>query len=140
MLRIVWGIAFPKSGPVNTDEQSIIQVKWLEIEEYNFGIELCSNELVGFKIEYDMTSIQEFRVMPFEEKCDLVTYSGQYLMHRFLGDCKVFLYHSSGFFIEVFYSPKYQKVLMINAFGQSIGLEPYLATVSLTDLEGRPTI
>jgi hypothetical protein len=87
-----------------------------------------------------MVSIQVFRVMPFEQKCDMVTYDGQYLVHRFLGDCKVFLYHAGGFFIEVFYSPKYQKVLMINAFDQPIGLEAYLETVSLTDLESRPTI
>lgn len=87
-----------------------------------------------------MATIQDFRVMPFEEKCDMVTYSGQYLMHRFLGDCKVFLYHADGFYIEVFYSPKYQKVLMINAFDQPIGLEPYLEMVSLADLTIRPTI
>jgi hypothetical protein len=61
-------------------------------------------------------------------------------VHRFLGGCKVFLYHANGFFIEVFYSQKYQKVLMINAFDQPIGLEPYLDKVELTDLESRPTI
>ena len=87
-----------------------------------------------------MVSLQDFRVMHFEEKCDLVTYTGQYLMHRFLGDVKVFLYHVDGFFIEVFYSPRYQKVMMINAFDHSIGLDTYLETVSLTDLEERPTI
>lgn len=87
-----------------------------------------------------MVSIQDFRVMPFEQKCDMVTYDGHYLAHRYLGDCKVFLYHADGFFIEVFYSPKYQKVLMINAFDKPIGLDAYLETVSLADLESRPTI
>ena len=87
-----------------------------------------------------MTTIADFRVMPFEQKCDLVTYNGHYLMHRFLGECKVFLYHTEGFYIEVFYSPKYQKVLMINAFDRLIGLEPYLEMVSLADLERRPAI
>jgi hypothetical protein len=87
-----------------------------------------------------MVSINDFRVMTFEKKCDLVTHFGQYLVHRFLGDCKVFLYHSGGFFIEVFYSSKYQKVLMINAFDQMMGLEPYLDMVSLTDLNGRSAI
>ena len=38
------------------------------------------------------------------------------------------------FFIEVFYSPKYQKVLMINAFEKAIGLDPYLDKISLSDL------
>jgi len=87
-----------------------------------------------------MVTIQDFRVLPFEKKCDLVTYNGQYLVFRLLGECKVFLYSGGEFFIEVFYSPKYQKVLMINAFDQLIGLEPYLELVSLTDLEKRPTI
>jgi hypothetical protein len=87
-----------------------------------------------------MVTISEFRVMPFEEKCDVVTYNGQYLVYRLLGDCKVFLYFTEGFYIEVFYSPKHQKVLMINAFDQIIGLEPYLDKISLSDLDRRPTI
>jgi len=37
-----------------------------------------------------MVNIHDFRVMPFEKKCDVVTYYGQYLAYRFLGDCKVF--------------------------------------------------
>jgi hypothetical protein len=58
------------------------------------------------------------------------------LAQRNCADCKVFLYHTEGFFIEVFYSPKYQKVLMINAFDKPIGLEPYLDKISLADLIG----
>ena len=85
-----------------------------------------------------MMNIHEFRVMPFEHKCDVVTYYGQYLAHRFLGECKVFLYAADTFFIEVYYSPKYQKVLMINAFDQLAGLESYLDLISLADLESRP--
>lgn len=85
-----------------------------------------------------MVNINDFRVMTFEGKCDVVTYYGQYLAHRFLGECKVFLYGADNFFIEVYYSPKYQKVLMINAFDQSAGLESYLELISLADLESRP--
>ena len=87
-----------------------------------------------------MMSISEFRVMPFERKCDIVTYQGQFLMDRFLGDSKVFLYHAADFFVEVFYSPKHQRVLMINAFDQVIGLEPYLDRISLTDADRRSII
>lgn len=78
--------------------------------------------------------------MPFEKKCDMVTYYGQYMSHRFLGDCKVFLYNADNFFIEVFYSSKHEKVLMINAFDQLVGLESYLEVISLADLERRPII
>lgn len=72
--------------------------------------------------------------MPFEKKCDLITFNGNYLAQRTLADCKVFLYHAGPFFIEVFYSPKYQKVLMINAFDKVIGLEPYLDKISIGGL------
>jgi hypothetical protein len=81
-----------------------------------------------------MYTLQDFRVMPFEKKCDLITFRGSYLTQRMLGDCKVFLYHASEFFVEVFYSPKYQKVLMINAFDKSIGLDPYLDKISIGEL------
>ena len=72
--------------------------------------------------------------MPFEKKCDVITFTCNYLMHRNVGECKVFLYHSDDFFIEVFYSSKNSKVLMINAFDKSEGLEPYTENVSLMDL------
>lgn len=85
-----------------------------------------------------MMSIQDFRVMSFEKKCDVITYFGHYLAYRFLGECKVFLYHADMFFIEVYYSPQYQKVLMINAFDRTSGLDPYLETISLDDLVRRP--
>jgi hypothetical protein len=75
-----------------------------------------------------MLTLQDFRVMPFEKKCDVITFSGNYLAQRTLADC------TEGFFVEVFYSPKYQKVLMINAFEKPIGLEPYLDKISLADL------
>ena len=81
-----------------------------------------------------MSTIAEFRVMPFEKKCDVITYQGTYLMQRMVADCKVFLYDTGGFFSEVFYSPTYRKVLMINAFDKLPGLDPYLSEISLDDL------
>jgi hypothetical protein len=87
-----------------------------------------------FQKELAMITLQDFRVMPFEKKCDVITFYGNYLAQRTLADCKVFLYFTEGFFIEVFYSPKYKKVLMINAFEKAIGLDPYLDKISLADL------
>ena len=85
-----------------------------------------------------MTTLQEFSALQFEKKCDVVTYQGQYLGCRVLSECKVFLYSIEDFFIEVFYSPRYEKVLMINAFDEVRGLTPYLEKISLTDLYSRP--
>jgi hypothetical protein len=84
--------------------------------------------------QLNMLTLQNFRVMPFEKKCDVITFNGNYLAQRTLADCKVFLYYTEGFFIEVFYSSKYQKVLMINAFEKTIGLDPYLDKISLAEL------
>lgn len=81
-------------------------------------------------------TLDDFRTMSFEKKCDVITFQGNYLVHRVIGECKVFLYHTNEFFIEVFFSTTHQKVLMINAFDNSKGLEPYLDKISLTELVG----
>ena len=109
----------PKQG-LNAQIQRLIVVAW------NF-------DSTVFKTP-SMLTLQDFRVMPFEKKCDVITFYGNYIAQRSLADCKVFLYFTEGFFIEVFYSPKYKKVLMINAFEKPIGLDPYLDKISLADL------
>jgi len=82
-----------------------------------------------------MTTLRDFQSASFERKCDWVTGNSNFLVVRKLGEAKVYLYHAGDFFIEVYYSPIYKKVLMINAFNNLSGLEPYLAEVSLSDLK-----
>jgi len=82
-----------------------------------------------------MITLADFQKASFEEKCDWVTASSNYLFARKLGDAKVYLYHASEFFIEVYYSPTYKKILMINAFNGASGLDPYLENISLRDLK-----
>lgn len=82
-----------------------------------------------------MITLTDFQKASFEEKCDWVTASSNYLFARKLGDAKVYLYHAGEFFIEVYYSPTYKKILMINAFGNTAGLDPYLESISLRDLK-----
>ena len=81
-----------------------------------------------------MTSLQDFQVASFEKKCDWITVNSTYLIMRKLGEAKVYLYHAKDFFIEVYYSPTYKKILMINAFNSLAGLEPYTEGISLADL------
>lgn len=88
----------------------------------------------SLKLFFMTLSLYDFRVMPFEKKCDVITFQGNYLIHRTLGECKVFLYHTNGFFVEVFFSTAHQKVLMINAFDTVLGLHPYLDKISLEDI------
>src|SRR5438477_12618305 len=82
-----------------------------------------------------MISLQEFQCSSFEKKCDWVIGYSNFLASRVLGSAKVYLYYSGNFFIEVYYSTSYKKVLMINAFNASSGLEPYTEDVSLADLK-----
>jgi hypothetical protein len=81
-----------------------------------------------------MTTLRDFQGASFEKKCDWVTGNSNYMMMRKLGEAKVYLYHASDFFIEVYYSPLYKKILMINAFNNLKGLEPYADQISLNDL------
>lgn len=83
-------------------------------------------------------SIDDFKRASFEKKCDVVTTQSNYIVTRTVGNCKVYLYHTGDFFIEVFYSPIYKKVLMIDAFNDADSLGPYAEMVSLTllDIEG----
>lgn len=82
-----------------------------------------------------MITLEDFKFASFERKCDVVTTASNYLIMRKLGDCKVYLYHADDFFIEVYYSPVYKKVLMINAFKNVESLMPYAESVSLANLD-----
>ena len=82
-----------------------------------------------------MINIEDFKVASFERKCDLVIVESDYITSRKLADTKIYLYHTGDFFIEVYYSSKYKKVLMINAFDDIIGMKPYTDAISLADLK-----
>ena len=81
-----------------------------------------------------MTKIEDFKTASFEKKCDLVIANSTYIMSRKIGETKVYLYNTGDFYIEVYYSSKYKKVLMINAFDCLVDLEIYAENISLTDL------
>lgn len=79
-------------------------------------------------------SIDDFKRASFEKKCDVVTTQSNYIMTRTIGNCKVYLYSNDNYFIEVFYSPIYKKVLMINAFDDVDNMIPYTEKVSFGEL------
>jgi len=81
-----------------------------------------------------MISIDDFKGASFERKCELVTTQTTYLSSRMEEEKKVYLYHTGKFFIEVFYSPLFRRVLLIRAFNDSNSLTPYVEMVSLEDL------
>ncbi len=81
-----------------------------------------------------MISIEDFKVASFEKKCDLITRDTDFIASRSMDEVKVYLYHSGAYFIEVYYSVRFKKVLRIQAFNEIDFLEPYAAEVSLADL------
>ncbi len=83
----------------------------------------------------DMTTLRDFQGASFEKKCDWVTANSTFLAARKMGESKVYLYHAGDYFIEVYYSPAYKKILLINAFNSNSGLEPYAEEISLADLK-----
>ncbi len=82
----------------------------------------------------EIFTIEDFKKASFEKKCDVVTMQSNYIVTRTSGNCKVYLYHTGEFFIEVYYSPIYRKVLMINPFNDSESLLPYTDRVSLSSV------
>ncbi len=81
-----------------------------------------------------MMSIEDFRAAPFEKKCYVVLAQTIFIAASECGDAMVYLYHTGEYYIEVYYSPRYQKVLTINAIDDNKDLEPYAEAVSLDDL------
>jgi len=81
-----------------------------------------------------MISIEDFKVASFEMKCDLITRNTDYIISRETKEEKIYLYHTGNFFIEVFYSTLYKRVLRINAFNDPDNLAPYVEEISLNEL------
>jgi len=81
-----------------------------------------------------MISIEDFKVASFEKKCYIITRSTDYIISRETEDEKIYLYHTGNFFIEVYYSPMYKRVLRINTFTDALNLEPYIVDISLREL------
>lgn len=81
-----------------------------------------------------MNTLRDFLQSSFEEKCNWVIQNGEYIATREANGLKIYLYCGSGYFMEVYYSPVHKKVLLVNAFDSTAGMEPYLEMISLAEL------
>ncbi|MEO1053760.1 MAG: hypothetical protein AAFX87_24195 [Bacteroidota bacterium] len=81
-----------------------------------------------------MLTLNDFRTLPFEKKCEFITFCGNYIAHRKVGDEKIYLYNLGGFFIEVRFAPFQNRVIGISAFRETNRLKPYYDQVDLTGL------
>lgn len=81
-----------------------------------------------------MISIKDFKVLPFEKKCDFITVFGNYLACRSETERKFFLYNLGRFFTEVEFSVEGNTVHSISCFNQMECLDPYLSLIDISDL------
>ena len=124
---IAWPAFSPKLGRLIPNWYTFDGARLRKLTQFEVGM--------LFSLIWGMITIQDFKSSSFEKKCDVVTTQSNYIANRNMGNCKVYLYHSGEFFIEVFYSPIYKKVLMINAFNDIDSLVPYIDKVSISSLD-----
>lgn len=81
-----------------------------------------------------MISIDDFKVLSFNKKCDFITVFADYLLYRVEESKKYYLYHMKDYFVEVCYLPQEGEVLGIKAFHQIDSIEPYFEHIDISDL------
>ena len=81
-----------------------------------------------------MIPLNDFKILPFNKKCDFITVFADYLVYRTEEDKKFYLYYLSGYFVEVCYAPYENQVLGINAFESSSALDPYLNAINIGEV------
>ena len=81
-----------------------------------------------------MISVNDFRQLTFDKKCDFITVFADYLAHIDRDDKKCYLYSMDGFFVEVSYHSTEKRVTGIHAFQSLEKLDDCLENVSLVDI------
>ncbi|RDV13338.1 hypothetical protein DXT99_20175 [Pontibacter diazotrophicus] len=75
--------------------------------------------------------VYQFNCYPRDTRADLVWEHGRFLAIRTEMGCSVVLYHMSGFFVEVWYSPEDNQIALVHGFERRELLEPYLEVIDL---------
>jgi len=81
-----------------------------------------------------MLSIEDFQCLNFDEKCDLVTFSANYLLHRDEGPYRIYLYFIHNFFVEVYFTLNGDNLHQVKALTDNSSLWNYVEAIELDDL------
>ncbi|MEO1051925.1 MAG: hypothetical protein AAFX87_14940 [Bacteroidota bacterium] len=81
-----------------------------------------------------MVTLDDFRLLPFEKKCEFVTFCGSYLAQTDMGNEKYYLYHLEDFYVEVCFDSSTNRVFSIQAFTDIARLDAYLEHVELSEI------
>lgn len=79
-------------------------------------------------------TLEKFNSLPHEEQQTAVLKNGVFLAERKDAPLRMMLYSMAGFYVEVFFLSRYNKVAWFNGFRNTQKLEPYLAKIDVTDL------
>lgn len=80
-----------------------------------------------------MTAAQ-FNSDCIDERTKLVWTRGQFLAMRQRHSCRVALYHLEKLFVEVWYHPESNVVLMVHEYERQACLAPYLEQIDISEL------
>lgn len=76
----------------------------------------------------------QFNSNSLDERTNLVWIHGEFLAVRQKYDCRVVLYHLQELFVEVWYHPESNVILMVHGFDNQACLEHYLGSINLGEL------
>ena len=76
----------------------------------------------------------QFNSDSLDERTKLVWTRGKFLATRQRYGCNVVLYHLQDLFVELWYHPEVDTILMVHGFEKYACLEPYLELIDLREL------
>ena len=76
----------------------------------------------------------QFNSTSLDERTNIVWIHGEFLAMRQQYGCKVVLYHLQEFFVEVWYHPESDLILMVRGIDNQACLEHYLEAINLGEL------
>ena len=79
-------------------------------------------------------TLQHFNALIKDEKQHIVLSTGIFLAERLDGPFRIMLYQLEDFYVEVYFFNLYNKAALLKGFDDMELLEPYLDTISLSEL------
>ncbi|MDX5435760.1 MAG: hypothetical protein LPK03_01100 [Pontibacter sp.] len=79
-------------------------------------------------------NLSHFNRKPLEQRAYITVKHGVYLAVRYRSQYIIRLYHVDGIFAEVWYEPRRNKFVLARALCNSVGLQPYLEMIDISEL------
>ncbi|MDH5599092.1 MAG: hypothetical protein OEY34_08205 [Cyclobacteriaceae bacterium] len=80
-----------------------------------------------------MIGIEDFKILSFDKKCELVTVCGDFLAHLNFGSVKYYLYNLENFYVEIAYSTERKKITQVIPIQNINQLDRYLDEIDISE-------